>query len=92
MALSMNIVQLEDHTIKKNAMQSPFHCICVFTSVLAFAAATCCVSPRVRSLRALNILREREPQGLSSRRRMLLLALLRMAVTREHKNPSRIAL
>ena len=43
------------------------------------------------SCRSLNILTAHEPMGLSSRRRMLLLASHCMALTRERKNPSRIA-
>ena len=38
-----------------------------------------------------NILRAREPMGLFSRRKLLLLASHRMALTRESKNASRIA-
>ena len=46
---------------------------------------------RTRSSRSLNILTVREPTSLSSRRWLLLLALHRMALTRERKNLSRIA-
>ena len=41
--------------------------------------------------RSLNILTVREPMGLSSRSRLILFALYRMALTRKRKNSSRIA-
>ena len=66
-------------------------CIRALTSARAFAAATCRAGPRARPHRSLNILTEREPMGLSSRRRLILLASHRMALTRERKNPSQIA-
>ena len=65
--------------------------ICALTSACAFAAATCCAGPRAPRSRPLNILTAREPMSLSSRRQLLLLALHRMALTRERKNPSQIA-
>ena len=66
-------------------------CIRALTSARAFAAATCRAGPRARRRRSLNILTAREPMGLSSRRRLILLASHRMALTRERKNSSRIA-
>ena len=66
-------------------------CIRALTSARAFAAGTCCARPRVCSSRSLNIFTARDSMGLSSRRRMLFLASYRMALTRERKNPSRIA-
>ena len=63
-------------------------CIRALTSARAFAAATCRAGPRARPHRSLNILTEREPMGLSSRRRLILLASHRMALTRERKNDS----
>ena len=46
---------------------------------------------RARRRRFLNISTAREPTGLSSRRRLLLLALHRMTLTKESKMPSRFA-
>ena len=66
-------------------------CIRTLTSARAFAGATCSARSRARSRRSLNILTAREPMGLSSRRRLILLASHRMALTRERKNSSRIA-
>ena len=66
-------------------------CIRALTSARAFAAATWCARPRARRRRSLNILTAREPMSLSSRRRLILLASHRMALTRERKNPSQIA-
>ena len=59
-------------------------------SARAFTAAKCCARPRARRRRSLNILTAREPMGLSSRRRLILLASHRMVLTRERKNPSQI--
>ena len=58
------------------------------TSACAFAAATSCARPRARRHRSLNILTTREQMGLSSCRRLILLA---SHSTRERKNSSRIA-
>ena len=66
-------------------------CIRALTSAHAFAAATCCARPRACRHRSLNILKACEPMGFSSRRLLLLLASYCMALTRERKNPSRIA-
>ena len=66
-------------------------CIRALTSARAFAAATCRAGPRARRHRSLNILTAREPMGLSSRRRSILLASHRMALTEERKNPILIA-
>ena len=64
-------------------------CIRALTSERAFAAATWCARPRARRRRSLspplNIL------SLSSRHLLLLIASYSMALTRERKNPSRIA-
>ena len=65
--------------------------MCALTSARVFAAATWCTRPCARSSRSLNILTAREPICLSSRRRLILLASYRMALTRERKNSSRIA-
>ena len=64
---------------------------CALTLARAFAAATCWARQRQRHCRSLNILTAREPMGLSSRRRLLLLASNFMALTRERKKPSQIA-
>ena len=82
--------------LQPTVRDDPWHhidplCIRAFTSARAFAAATCCARPRARRRRSLNILTAREPMGLSSRRRLILLASHRMALTRERKNSSRIA-
>ena len=68
-------------------------CIHALTSARAFAAATWCGRPRARLSRpgSLNILTACEPMCLSSRCRLILLASYRTALTRERKNPSRIA-
>ena len=66
-------------------------CIRALTSARAFAAATCRAGPRARRRRSLNILTAREPMGLSTRRRLFLLASHRMALTGERKNQNRIA-
>ena len=56
-------------------------CICALTLARAFAVATCRARPRARSSRSLNILTAHEPTGLSSRRRLILWASHRIALT-----------
>ena len=67
------------------------HIVRALTSARAFASATCRERPHVRRCRPLNNLTAREPTGLSSRRRLFLLASHRMALTGERKNPNWIA-
>ena len=62
----------------------------VLSQARAFAAATWCAGPRARSRRSLNILTAREPMGLSSRSRLILLGSHRMKLTKELMNPSQI--
>ena len=66
-------------------------CVYALTSARAFVAATWRAGPRARRRRSLSILTAREPMGLSSRRKLILLASHRMALTRGRKLPSWIA-
>ena len=68
-------------------------CIRALTLARAFAVAACSEGPRARRSRSLIILTARAgPIGLYSRHRLILLASHRMALIRERKNSSQIAL
>ena len=64
-------------------------CICALTLARALATATCCARQRACCSRFLNISTAQE--GFSLCCWLLLLASYSMVLTREHKNPSRIA-
>ena len=63
----------------------------IISTSCAYVLSLCCARLRAHRRRSLNILTARESMGLSSRRRLLFLALHRMVLTRARKNPSWIA-